>query len=256
MNALQKVMPLWLSSTIKVVLLDLWKTIARGPYPEPIADLMKILGLEGKVDAEQFLRVCLTTQHEDPELYMLAVAGHFGVEKLPENALAEFQGLIRREKNGLLVYGEVHKVIRALKQHGLRVGLVTNSWPFPVRALLKSTGLDELFDHVISSSEVGLAKQDGPEIYFLAAQIFNVRPEECVMVGDNPSLDYYPALAANARAVLIDRDESCVDENGQFRSPRLADLNPVVIRNLYGLPPALGLPAVSESEEESTSTSL
>jgi FMN phosphatase YigB (HAD superfamily) len=69
-------------------------------------------------------------------------------------------------------------------------------------------------------------------------------------VGDNPSLDFYPALAANARAVLIDRDETCVDENGQFRSPRLAEMNPVVIRNLYGLPPALGLPAVSESDEE------
>ena len=68
-----------------------------------------------------------------------------------------------------------------LKEAGYRLGLVTNSWPFPVRALLAWTGLDQLFEHVIASSEVGLAKQDGPEIYFLAAQMFGVLPEECVM---------------------------------------------------------------------------
>jgi hypothetical protein len=57
-----------------VILFDLWKTIARGPYPEPIANLRSILGLDGKVDDEQFLRVCLTTPNDDPRAYLAAVA--------------------------------------------------------------------------------------------------------------------------------------------------------------------------------------
>jgi HAD superfamily hydrolase (TIGR01549 family) len=224
----------------RVILFDLWKTIARGPYPEPIANFRSILGLDGKVDDEQFLRVCLTTPNEDPESYVSAVAQHFGITHLPNEAIAEFKALIQKEKDGLLLYVEVHKTLVALKAAGFRLGLVTNSWPFPVRALLHWTGLDQLFEHVIASSEVGLAKQDGPEIYFLAAQMFNVLPENCVMVGDNPSLDILPVLAANAKAVLIDRYEDYVDGLGNFKDLRLAGTGVRFIRSLDQLPDVLG----------------
>lgn len=202
----------------KVVLFDLWKTIARGPYPEPIADFRTMLGLDGLVDDEHFLRRCLTTPFDDPREYLVAVASHYGVLNVPEHVLGEFESLIRKEKQGLLTYTDVFKNLFALKQRGYRLGLVTNSWPFPVRCLLDSTGLDELFEHVISSSEVGVAKQDGPDIYIIAAQYFGVLPEEVVMVGDNPSLDVLPVLAANARAVLIDRDETYVDHDMNWRN--------------------------------------
>jgi len=231
--------PWLLTVAIKVVLFDLWKTIARGPYPEPIANFRSMLGLNGKVDDEEFLRVCLTTPHEDPRLYMQAIATHFGVTSIPENALEDFEALIRKEKNGLLTYTDVFRTLWALKQQGYRLGMVTNSWPFPVRALLESTGLDQLFEQVIASSEVGLAKQDGPEIYFLAAQLFGVSPEECVMVGDNPALDVLPALKASARAVLIDRDESYVNGDGSFKNAEFGKLGIRVIRSLDELLNAL-----------------
>lgn len=231
--------PWLLTVAIKVVLFDLWKTIARGPYPEPIANFRSMLGLNGKVDDEEFLRVCLTTQHEDPSLYMQAIATHFGVTSIPENALDDFQSLIRKEKNGLLTYTDVIRTLTALKRQGYRLGMVTNSWPFPVRALLESDGLDQFFDHVIASSEVGMAKQDGPEIYILAAHLFGVSPEECVMVGDNPALDVLPALKASARAVLIDRDESYVNGDGSFKNAELGKLGIRVIRSLDELLNAL-----------------
>lgn len=221
----------------KVVLFDLWKTIARGPYPEPIANFRHILGLDGKVDDEQFLRVCLTTPDEDPQAYMLAVARHFAITHLPENALEEFKALIRREDDGLLLFKEVFETLSELKRRGYRLGLVTNSWPFPVRSLLRWTKLDEVFEHVISSSEVGLAKQDGAEIYHLAAQMFGVLPEDCVMIGDSPSLDILPVLAAHCKAVLIDRYEENVDGRGIFKSAALAALGVPFIRSLDQLLP-------------------
>jgi HAD superfamily hydrolase (TIGR01549 family) len=230
----------WSAAPIKVVLFDLWKTIARGPYPEPIANFRTMLGLDGKVDDDQFLRVCLTTCHEEPLQYMLAIAEHFGVTEIPANALPEFEALVRREQNGLLQYTDVPECVYKLKQAGYQLGLVTNSWPFPVRKFLRETRLDELFTHVISSSEVGLAKQDGPEIYFLAAQRFGVAPEQCVMVGDNPALDIVPALATRAKAVLIDRDETYVDGEGKFKKPEHSGLSVPVIRKLDDLLKVLG----------------
>lgn len=45
--------------------------------------------------------------------------------------------------------------------------------------------LDELFDDVIASGEVGYIKPQ-PEIYTLAAARLGVRPDECVMIDDIP----------------------------------------------------------------------
>jgi FMN phosphatase YigB (HAD superfamily) len=70
--------------------------------------------------------------------------------------------------------------------------------------------------------------------------MFGVLPENCVMVGDNPSLDIFPVLAANARAVLIDRYEDYVDGLGNFKDPRLEAAGVRFIRSLDQLPDVLG----------------
>jgi len=110
---------------IKVILFDLWKTIARGPYPEPITNFRILLGLDGKVNNEDFLRVCLTTDEEDPQLYMQRVAARYGLFDLPADALEKFQTLIRTEKNGLLTYNDLGEGNRALWD--LRPGIQARS---------------------------------------------------------------------------------------------------------------------------------
>ena len=219
---------------VLVVLFDLWKTIARGPYPEPIKLLKELLNLE-EVSDDEFLVVCLTTPFEDPERYLMHISEYFGMGEIPDGALEDFRSLIQNEKNGLLLFTDVVAELTLIKEQGYRLGLVTNSWPFPVYDLLRTTGLDQIFEHVISSHEVGIAKQDGPEIYRLAAQRFGVEPEQCLMVGDNPALDVLPAHDARVKAVLIDRDGTYVDREGKFKDVRFQDLQVTVVRNLNEL---------------------
>ena len=70
--------------------------------------------------------------------------------------------------------------VRNLRRGGIRTALVSNSW---------STGhydralLDELFDEVVISAEVGLHKPQ-PEIYRLAAECVGSEPAACVFVDD------------------------------------------------------------------------
>jgi putative hydrolase of the HAD superfamily len=69
---------------------------------------------------------------------------------------------------------------------GIRVGVITNSWgtaPFDPYAGYK---LDEQFDSVVISSDVGIRKPD-PAIYLLAADKLGVTPDSCVFVDDIPS---------------------------------------------------------------------
>jgi epoxide hydrolase-like predicted phosphatase len=70
--------------------------------------------------------------------------------------------------------------VRELREGGIRTGLLSNSW---------STGhydrelLNELFDGVVISGEVGMHKPQ-PEIYRLAAERVGAAPEACLFVDD------------------------------------------------------------------------
>ncbi len=77
----------------------------------------------------------------------------------------------------------VHKM-RDLKQRGLRIGLLTNNvkefgdnW----RAMFP---IDELCEHVVDSSHVGMRKPE-QAIYALTCERMNVRPGETIFVDDN-----------------------------------------------------------------------
>jgi len=72
--------------------------------------------------------------------------------------------------------------VRAARGHGIRTGLVSNSWGVDRydRALLT-----ELFDGVVISAEVGFRKPT-PEIYALGARSVGLHPDACVYVDDLP----------------------------------------------------------------------
>jgi epoxide hydrolase-like predicted phosphatase len=72
--------------------------------------------------------------------------------------------------------------IRAARRHGIRTGLVTNSWGV---SRYDRTLLTELFDSVIISAEVGLRKPN-TEIYELGARSVGLDPNDCVYVDDLP----------------------------------------------------------------------
>ncbi len=90
---------------------------------------------------------------------------------------------------------------RSLRARGVATGLLTNNaaefadfW----RPLLP---LDELFDDVVDSSEVGMRKPD-PRIYELSLQRLGVAPERTAFVDDAPG-NVEGARRAGLHAVLI-----------------------------------------------------
>ena len=72
---------------------------------------------------------------------------------------------------------------RARAAPASRTGLVSNSWG--ARPLRRATLLDELFDGVVISGEVGMRKPE-PAIYVLGAERVGAAPERCVFVDDLP----------------------------------------------------------------------
>lgn len=205
-----------------VVFLDLWKTIARGPYPEPVSNTQGILnyntvrtenGHIKTILCPQFLRACLTTNISDPDRFLDAVTAKTyqdmsGKEvrlTVPPGGYSRFRDLVEREKLGVTLFPDVVIQLNKLKEAGHKLALLSNVWPFPVPRLLQESTLDEVFEgNVFLSCEIGYAKPER-ELFLEACRRMNVHPEECIMVGDNADLDIRGALRVGMTPVHIDR---------------------------------------------------
>jgi putative hydrolase of the HAD superfamily len=92
---------------------------------------------------------------------------------------------------------------------------------------LEAIGLIEFFPMLISSGSVGISKPK-KEIFHLAAKKLNETPENIFFVGDGLRRDYYGALHAGMKAVLIDRRGILKEESNVCRLSSLEQLPPML----------------------------
>ncbi|SDI02346.1 HAD family hydrolase [Paenibacillus naphthalenovorans] len=100
-------------------------------------------------------------------------------------------------------YPFVPSVLQLLKERSLGLGLISN-WDLTARKVLEENKLSEYFDHIIVSSEVGVAKPD-VEIFKKALQVSGVGPEQSLYVGDNYYDDVIGSSKVGMESCLINR---------------------------------------------------
>lgn len=116
----------------------------------------------------------------------------------------------------LEVYEVMVDAARSLRGLGYRTALVTNNIAEGRDSWRPMLPLDELFDDVIDSSEVGMRKPN-PEIYLLALQRLGIvdgkpiEPARAVMLDDHPG-NCAGALAAGLQAIHVEDPAIAVDE--------------------------------------------
>ena len=92
---------------------------------------------------------------------------------------------------------EIIPMLKALKDKGIKTGLITNCYLEEKDAIIKSD-LYDLFDAICMSCDVKLKKPD-IRIYELCAGKLNVKPEECLYVGDGGSNELSAARTAGMK---------------------------------------------------------
>jgi len=85
-----------------------------------------------------------------------------------------------------------------------RLGLISNTSRPAFDRLRQQYRLDERFDVMLPSYEIGILKPD-PRMFEEALRRAGVAANEAVMVGDSPLDDFEAAQAVGINAVLIDR---------------------------------------------------
>lgn len=123
---------------------------------------------------------------------------------------------------------ETPRVIQSLRQSGLLTALLSNSDSEVVSPFGQSP-LCDVFDDIVFSHEVGLAKPD-PAIFQLSCDRLGLKPSECLFVGDGANREFDGARAVGMKTALVMRyaNPERRDEWG-----RVCDF---VIEDLSGLP--------------------
>ena len=200
---------------VAAVLFDVDFTICRpGPelQPEAYAQRGRDFGLSLSPSLfEPSRRAALAELKRHPELvhedelwiaFSERIIRSMGGEGDGVRALAEAMVLAWERAEHFELYDDVLPTFAELKQHGLRLGLVSNT-ARDLPAFVAHHGLD--VDAAIGAREHGKTKPD-PSIFAAALLALGVEPERAAMVGDSPEDDIAGALALGLRAYLLDRD--------------------------------------------------
>jgi putative hydrolase of the HAD superfamily len=196
-------------------LLDLYDTVARTRWHE----LSGRIAGELDVDLEALYRAYNLTRDDrsvgafdGQEGDLAAIVEAAGFESSPQliGTLVELERAFT--ETGVELWEDSLPVVRELRVRGVKTALVSNC-SHSTRAIVDRLGLDDAFDEVILSFEVGLRKPD-PAIYREALRRLDAEPEHAVFVDDQQ--EYCDGAAAiGIETFLIDRTgDATPDENG------------------------------------------
>lgn len=144
-----------------VITTDSWRAFADSLPPEQVdqaRDLNKQLNM-GMIEHPEFIE----------EIRQLTGREPVQVEKLLQNEVVKNEALL--------------DYIRELKQAGYQIGMLSNIASNWIRDTLLTAEEQSLFEEMIFSYEVGMAKPD-PRIFMLMCERLRVGPHEAVMVDD------------------------------------------------------------------------
>lgn len=190
-----------LTKPIEVVYeIDTWSEVARHLSADRHEELVVRLGA---IEAELWEISRTTQQGASLEGLLQKVIEEFGLEIAAES----LERAARIHLDLLLPHIEhdedAHDVLVALKERGLKVGLLSNTlWPERFHEeLLEQAGIRDLIDARLYTSCMPYTKPH-PEAFRAAMGALDVmRPQQAVFVGDRPWDDIYGAKSAGMRTV-------------------------------------------------------
>jgi putative hydrolase of the HAD superfamily len=190
---------------MEAALLDLYDTIVRTRWGE----LSTKIASELDVDLAALYRGYDHTREQrsvgafgSREGDMTAIVEAAGVDPSP----ALIERLLAMETafadTGIELWEDSLPVVSELRAQGVKTAMISNC-SHSTRGIVDRLGLEDAFDEIVLSFEVGLRKPD-PEIYRIALERLGVAPERSVFVDDQPA--YCDGAAALGIATfLIDR---------------------------------------------------
>jgi HAD superfamily hydrolase (TIGR01509 family) len=182
------------AQAIRAVIFDLWDTLALWPSEEFVRVKRSLAR-----HIDDFDRVWDTTY---TARQIGAIETYFRGLGLDEESVAECLRIRSNfTRNALVPRDGAIETLDELKRRGLKRGVISVC-SSDVEEAWDETELAHHVDEVVLSCAVGLSKPD-PRIYELACERLDVKPRECLFVGDGANDELAGAKRVGMQAVCV-----------------------------------------------------
>ncbi len=231
---------------MKCILFDVWRTIVepevdrREYYKIRVAALLKSCGVQSvnldrpletylrvheELERERNKQLVEIPAEEELKAFFRQLGLNCNVGPTQLQAYAEPFLKITHVREGAV------DAIQFARRRGFALGVLANS-PHAqmIRERLRLAGLEDFFDAILVSAEVGFRKPH-PKAFLAALEALNSTPKEAMMVGDDPKADILGAKSIGMAAVWVKREGLDPPEDADAIVESLADL-PKVLREM------------------------
>jgi epoxide hydrolase-like predicted phosphatase len=165
--------------SIRAVFFDLGGVIVRTEYQTPREHLAERLGME----YDDLYRIVFDSEtgHQASIGAITSVQHWEAVMKRLKRPYEEMSAIRDEFYAGDIVDRQILDFLRSLRGK-YKIGLISNAWG-DLRDYLVREKMDDAFDHIIISAEVGVAKPEA-KIFQIALKQAEVSPSEAVFVDD------------------------------------------------------------------------
>jgi HAD superfamily hydrolase (TIGR01549 family) len=187
-------------ANIQAVVFDLYGTlIYLANETKPHVRLFSELGLQ-KDEFRFARRIALTENFDDFSGFLNRLKPE-GLEKKIDISSYEIE--IEKERASATLYPETKNVLAGLKEKNLKIGLISNLGSLYKKPFF-DLQLDEYFDEILFSCDVGLRKPD-PKIYQRMIEKLKIEPNRAIMTGDKIHADVDGPKSIGMNAVHLNR---------------------------------------------------
>ena len=194
---------------IKLICFDLWNTLATRKKNQltssvkELEDFFKIKE-DHKTVVKAFENIIQTREWSNEYEAYSKFLLHFKIKPTFSNVMKAIK--IREDSEyNIVLYDFVIPLLKQIKDLNIKIGLISNSSVFVIKNVRKKTDLLDYIDYPLFSFDVKTIKPD-LKIYKEMLKIAKIKPEEMIMIGDNPLDDVYPAISLGINAIEFTGD--------------------------------------------------
>lgn len=127
--------------------------------------------------------------------------GHFTQERMDELSKEKERRYQSAFKPHLKLIDGLDKFLEKAHQKGIKMAIGSAAIPFNIDFVLDNLNLRHYFPVTVSANDVVYSKPD-PETFVKAAELLNVKPEDCIVFEDNPK-GVEAALNGGMKAIVL-----------------------------------------------------
>lgn len=202
--------------SLKAVLFDMDGVLIDSEtfYCDGTYDWMQKLGYTGK--EEEIYPMIGTTMERTYEILYELLNRRVSIETLREINETYFT-------EHPLPYDRILKpgakeLLEFLKQHKISTAVCSSSSLELIETALRECGIGSYFDYIVSGEQFTLSKPN-PEIYLHAAEVLQVRPEDCLVIEDS-TMGIRAGCSAGMKVIALDDPKFSLDQSEAHRQVR------------------------------------